>query len=440
MIQFIGVSKIYNASPEPINALNNISFEIQKGEFIFLVGSSGSGKTTIIRQLIREESPSQGKIFFEDKDITKLKRNDVYKLRRKIGIIFQDFKLIEEKNAYENIAFAMEAAGQSKKEILETVPYVLDIVNLAHREKAFPKELSGGEKQRVAIARAIANNPSLLIADEPTGNLDPDSAWDIVQILAKINKWGTTVIMSTHGEEIVNSLQKRVIKLKAGKLVRDDKKGFYEEVDEFSLKVMMKNEESENNKNNNQTPKSILNNKEKDKDKIKSNKDSNKSKNEIKEKKKLDNDETITVITIESDESNNSKKSDKNINSNDSDKAEYDNPDKHNNQTKNKNIKKTNNKKLKEVKDKKNKGNTKKIKNKTKQKKKIKIKEKLEKADESDIKFLKLHKSLEAKLINLGYKDVEDILKAGVAQVNKKLSKKEVKQLAKSIKKFLTSE
>ncbi|MFW5702661.1 MAG: cell division ATP-binding protein FtsE, partial [Candidatus Dojkabacteria bacterium] len=220
MIQFIGVTKTYPAKPKPITALDEVSFEINPGEFVFLVGHSGSGKTTILRQIIREETPSKGRIFFNDDDITRLKRNGVYKLRRQIGTIFQDYKLVEDKTAYENVAFALEAAGANGKQVRETVPYVLDIVNLADRAESFPAELSGGEKQRVAIARAIVNNPKLLIADEPTGNLDPDSAWDVVQVLDKINKWGTTIIMSTHGTDIVDSLRKRVIKLEKGKLVR----------------------------------------------------------------------------------------------------------------------------------------------------------------------------------------------------------------------------
>ena len=235
MLQFVSVTKQY--SPE-IAALEEVSFEINEGEFAFLVGPSGSGKTTIIRLLIREESPSAGKIYFDNEDVTKYNRSKIYRLRRKIGVIFQDFKLIPELTAFENVAFAMEAAGRSEKEIKENVPYLLDIVNLSNRVNSFPSQLSGGEKQRVAIARAMANNPKLLIADEPTGNLDPESAWDVVQILSKINNWGTTVIMSTHGSDIVNTLHKRVLRLENGHLVRDDFKGGYHNVDEFSLKIL----------------------------------------------------------------------------------------------------------------------------------------------------------------------------------------------------------
>ena len=203
-----------------------------------MVGPSGSGKTTIIKLLIREELPSTGQIYFDDEDITKFKTKQIYQLRRKIGVIFQDYKLINDLTAYENISFVMEAAGQKDKEIKENVPYLLDIVGLSNRMNAFPYQLSGGEKQRVAIARAMANNPKLLIADEPTGNLDPDTSWDIAQILYKINNWGTTVLMATHGSDIVNSMHKRVIRLKSGVMVRDDFKGSYEDIDEYSMKII----------------------------------------------------------------------------------------------------------------------------------------------------------------------------------------------------------
>lgn len=240
MIQFISVSKLY---PNNFLALDNISFDINEGEFVFLIGPSGSGKTTIIRHLIREERPTEGRIYFDDNDITRFRRGKVYELRRKIGVIFQDFKLIPDKNAYENVAFAMEAAGKSTRDIKETVPYVLDIVGLSGRSEAFPEQLSGGEKQRVAIARAISNNPKLLIADEPTGNLDPDAAWDIVQILTKINNWGTTVLMSTHGSDIVDSLGKRVITLENGRVKRDAMKGKYK--DDAKIEIIKTTEKPE---------------------------------------------------------------------------------------------------------------------------------------------------------------------------------------------------
>lgn len=227
MVEFKDVSKVYN---NRIFAINDINFKIDQGEFVFLIGPSGSGKTTIIKMLIRDEVPSSGKIIFNERDITKINRDSVYKLRREIGVIFQDYKLVQDKTAYENVAFAMEAAGKRDSEIKETVPYVLDIVGLSARMKAFPRQLSGGEQQRVTIARAIANNPKILIADEPTGNLDPASAWDIVQILSKINNWGTTVIMSTHGTDIVNALNKRVIQMADGSIIRDDAGGTYDEI------------------------------------------------------------------------------------------------------------------------------------------------------------------------------------------------------------------
>jgi cell division transport system ATP-binding protein len=245
LIQFQSVSKAY--SPE-ITAVKDITFKIDSGEFVFLIGPSGSGKTTIIKMLIRDELPSAGKIYFDDYDITRLSRRKVYKIRREVGVIFQDFKLIADKTAFENVAFAMEAAGKKNKEIRERVPYLLDIVGLSDRLDAFPKELSGGEQQRVAIARAISNNPRILIADEPTGNLDPASAWDIVQVLNKINNWGTTVMMSTHGTDIVNSMNKRVIQMAGGEIIRDDREGKYEMNSKFENEVLGKNVATEKKK------------------------------------------------------------------------------------------------------------------------------------------------------------------------------------------------
>jgi cell division transport system ATP-binding protein len=225
MIQFQNVKKEYSHNNFVLGELN---LHIKEGEFVFIIGPSGSGKTSVIKLLIREEAPTSGQIYFEDYDVTKLTRDSVYKLRRYIGVVFQDYKLIADKTVYENVAFAMEVAGRENKEIKETVPYLLDIVGLSHRADAFPAYLSGGEKQRVAIARAVSNNPKVLVADEPTGNLDPAAAWDIVQILSKINNWGTTVIMSTHGTDIVNTLNKRVVQMQNGLIVRDDFQGLYE--------------------------------------------------------------------------------------------------------------------------------------------------------------------------------------------------------------------
>lgn len=245
MVQFKNVTKIYD---KRIVAVNEVSFRLIDGEFVFLIGPSGSGKSTLIKMLVRDETPTVGNVYFNDRDITRVNRSKVYKIRREIGVIFQDFKLIQDKTAYENIAFAMEVAGKKAHEIKETVPYVLDIVGLSQRMKAFPRQLSGGEQQRVAIARALSNNPKLLIADEPTGNLDPGSAWDIIQILTKINQWGTTVIMSTHGTDIVNTLGKRVIQMEKGRVIRDDDKGKYEMAKEFESNMAQSVDETKEKK------------------------------------------------------------------------------------------------------------------------------------------------------------------------------------------------
>jgi cell division transport system ATP-binding protein len=246
MIQFVNVSKKYKN--DEIVAVENINLDIDNGEFVFLIGPSGSGKTTLIRLLIMEEYPDEGKIFIDEADITSFSRNEIYQLRRKIGVIFQDYKLLDDKTAYENIAFVLEASGASESDIEETVPYVLDIVGLADRANSFPPELSGGEKQRIAIARALANDPKVLIADEPTGNLDPDAAWEIVKILQKINDWGTTVIMSTHGSSIVDELHKRVIRLEGGQIVTDKQGGYKSKMqkskDDFEQKLQ-KDKDSE---------------------------------------------------------------------------------------------------------------------------------------------------------------------------------------------------
>lgn len=217
MIEFINISKYYDGRA----ALKDVNLEISEGEFAFLIGASGSGKTTLIKLLIREENPSHGKIYFYDTEITKLRESQISKLRREIGIVFQDFKLLPHKNLYENIAFALEVSGKNHRDIEETVKYVLELVDLSDRADAFPNEISGGEKQKIAIARAIANNPKVLIADEPTGNLDSKSSWEIVNLLQKINEWGTTVIMATHGSEFVEKLGKRVIELERGELISD---------------------------------------------------------------------------------------------------------------------------------------------------------------------------------------------------------------------------
>lgn len=224
MIYFDKVSKIY--SPSSI-ALDDVSFAVEPKEFVSIVGQSGAGKTTLLRLLIAEERPSDGKIFFESIDVNELKKKDLSLLRRKIGMVFQDFRLLPNKTAYENIAFAMEAAGRMDAEIEENVPQVLELVNLSEKSWSFPHELSGGERQRVAIARALVIQPDVIIADEPTGNLDPLNTWEIIQILRKINDMGTTVLMATHNKAVIDSLGKRVITMEKGKIIRDDKEGRY---------------------------------------------------------------------------------------------------------------------------------------------------------------------------------------------------------------------
>ena len=202
-------------------ALNRVSIHIEPKEFVIVVGQSGAGKTTLLRLLTREERPSSGKIIVGGIDYDKLKDKDIPMLRRKIGVVFQDFKLLPNKNVYENVAFALEIVGASGYEIKNTVPKVLQIVNLKGKDKNMPLELSGGERQRVAIARAIVRQPKILIADEPTGNLDPKHAWDVIKVLEKINRFGTTVLLTTHNVAIVNKLKRRVVTLEHGKIISD---------------------------------------------------------------------------------------------------------------------------------------------------------------------------------------------------------------------------
>lgn len=224
MIQFYNVSKIY---PNGANALVDVSVRIGKGEFVFLVGPSGAGKSTFTKLIIREEVPTKGQLMFNGRSIIRMKSSEIPYLRRSIGVIFQDFKLLPNKTVYENVAFAMQVIEATGKEIKKQVPVVLDLVGLSHKQDVLPTELSGGEQQRVSIARAIVNNPNLIIADEPTGNLDPDTAWEIMNLLDEINKRGTTILMATHAKDIVDSMRKRVIAIEEGKIVRDDKKGVY---------------------------------------------------------------------------------------------------------------------------------------------------------------------------------------------------------------------
>lgn len=222
MISFQGVSKHYS-NEDP--ALDNVTFKVSPNEFVSVVGRSGAGKSTVIKMIIGEERPSRGRIFVDGLEVNKLKFSGMPTLRRKIGTVFQDFRLLANKNAFENIAFALEAAGRPQWEITQFVPQLLDMVGLKDRSKNFPHELSGGEKQRVAIARALINRPDLIVADEPTGNLDPINTWDIIKLLLRINELGTTVILATHDKEIINSLGKRVISLDRGRVIRDEKEG-----------------------------------------------------------------------------------------------------------------------------------------------------------------------------------------------------------------------
>ena len=225
MIEFNNVSKIYNNN---VKALSDVSVKIDSGDFVFLVGPSGSGKSTFIKMLLKEIEPTMGSITVADKDLSEIKRNQIPYYRRKIGMVFQDFRLIPTLNVYENVAFAMRVVEASQKEIRKRVPMVLSLVGLSHKYKMFPNELSGGEQQRVSLARAIVNNPSVLIADEPTGNLDPDTSKEIMELLEDINRSGTTIVMATHAKDIVDSMKKRVIAIEKGTIVRDDRRGMYE--------------------------------------------------------------------------------------------------------------------------------------------------------------------------------------------------------------------
>jgi|SRR3989344_7216249 len=224
MIKFDTVSKIY---PKNIIALENISLEIKQGEFISLVGRSGAGKSTLLRMITREESPSEGNIYIEDIDISRIPSKDLPYLRRKIGVVFQDIKLIPSRTAFENVAYAMEVGGSLVAEIEKEVPLILDLVGLAEKTDAFPNELSGGEKQRVAIARALAHRPVLFLADEPTGNLDQPNAMEIFSLLKKINEMGTTVILATHAKTLVDKIRKRVVVIERGQVISDQEQGKY---------------------------------------------------------------------------------------------------------------------------------------------------------------------------------------------------------------------
>lgn len=219
------VSKHYQTG---VDALKNITLRIEQGEFVFVVGKSGSGKSTFIKLLLKELDPTSGKLYIAGRLVNKLKRKQVPLYRRNIGVVFQDFRLLTDRTVFENVAFAQRIIGRGKREIIRNVTTMLTIVGLTDKADAFPDELSGGEQQRVAIARALVNQPTILLADEPTGNLDPQNAWDIMMLLQEVNKMGTTVVVVTHNNDIVDVMQKRVVTLVEGQLARDDKKGGYE--------------------------------------------------------------------------------------------------------------------------------------------------------------------------------------------------------------------
>lgn len=224
MIEFRNVTKIYSTG---ITAVDNTSLEIEKGEFVFIVGSSGCGKSTLMKMLMKEVEPTEGQILVNGIDITKISKRRIPNLRRSMGIVFQDFRLLPDKTVYENVAYAMRVIEASPKQIKRQVPNVLSLVGLLEKQNVYPDQLSGGEQQRVAVARAIVNNPSVLIADEPTGNLDPDTAWEIMSLLNDINRRGTTVVVATHAKDIVDKMQKRVIAIEKGIVYSDIKKGVY---------------------------------------------------------------------------------------------------------------------------------------------------------------------------------------------------------------------
>ena len=224
MVEFRGVSKRY---PNGTLALSNINLRINKGEFAFLVGQSGSGKSTLMKLLLKEEDPTEGDVYVNGNDVSSMRRSYVPYLRRNLGIIFQDFRLLPNKTVYENVAFAMHITEAVPREIRRQVPMALALVGLSRKANVYPEQLSGGEQQRVAVARAIVNSPSLLIADEPTGNLDPENSWEIVKLLNEIHQRGTTVIVATHERAIVDTMKKRVITIERGNIVRDQQKGLY---------------------------------------------------------------------------------------------------------------------------------------------------------------------------------------------------------------------
>ena len=228
MIEFVNVSKVYKHTGT--HALNNFSLSVDRGEFVFVVGPSGAGKSTFIKLMMREEKPSSGEVYVNGQNLVRMKRRKVPYYRRTLGVVFQDFRLIPNMNVYDNVAFALRVTNVSGKEIRSRVPYILGLVGLSHKAKSLPEQLSGGEQQRVALARALVNNPPLIIADEPTGNIDPDLSFEIVDLLSEINKCGTTIVMVTHEHTLVNEFDHRVITIDEGTVISDDRnRGYYVE-------------------------------------------------------------------------------------------------------------------------------------------------------------------------------------------------------------------
>ncbi|HEY3298862.1 MAG TPA: cell division ATP-binding protein FtsE [Armatimonadota bacterium] len=230
MIEFRSVSVVYRHGREEIQALQGLDLTIDNGEFVFVIGPVGSGKSTILKLIYREELPTSGTVLVNNQEVSRLRGGAIPRLRRKIGVVFQDYRLLPQKSAYENVAFALYVTGASHKMIRSRVPEVLDLVGMLDRAKALPEQLSGGEQQRVCIARALADNPPILLADEPTGNLDPDTSWDIIQLLERVNAKGTTVMVASHDMHIVDRLNRRVVALDKGTLVRDEQEGRYHEL------------------------------------------------------------------------------------------------------------------------------------------------------------------------------------------------------------------
>lgn len=227
LIHFYNVTKIY---PPGVQALTDLNLRIKRGDFVFLVGPSGAGKSTILKLIFREELPTSGQIFFQGRNIARMRGRHVLTMRRRIGMVFQDFRLLPQKTAFENVALALEVVGASRREIAARVPGVMELVGLSEKDGFLPHQLSGGEQQRVALARALVRQPLLILADEPTGNLDPETSWGLMELFSKINKAGTTIVMATHAWDIVDRMQRRVVALEKGRIVRDEEQGSYSNV------------------------------------------------------------------------------------------------------------------------------------------------------------------------------------------------------------------